>query len=69
MRHFEWAKLIKNAKNGQFSKFLKPEACGQTQLPERSTSIRQKLAENAKIEIFNRDAKSDFNQHYPTGRF
>ena len=43
-------KLIKNAKNGpvwQF--FLKPKACGQTLLPDRSLLIGQKLVENAKM--------------------
>ena len=28
-------KFIKNAKNGTFGEFLKPEACGQTVLPDR----------------------------------
>ena len=31
-----------------FDEFLKPEACGQTVLPDRSILIGQKLAENAK---------------------
>ena len=34
----------------QFGEFLKPEACCQTVLPDRSILIGQKLAENAKIE-------------------
>ena len=38
-------KLIKNAKNGPFSK---SEACGQIVLPDRSILIGQKLVENAK---------------------
>ena len=50
-------KFIKNAKNGQFRK---PEACGQTVLPDRSLSIEQKLVENAKIEKFKRDILGDF---------
>ena len=37
-------KLIKNAKNDQFSDFLKTKACCQTVLPDRSI-----LVENAKI--------------------
>ena len=42
-------KLIKNAKNGPFWRvFEKPEACGQTVLPDRSVLIGQKLMENAK---------------------
>ena len=32
-----------------FGEFLKPEACGQTVLPDRSVLIGQKLMENAKI--------------------
>ena len=43
-------KLIKNAKWSILARFWKPEACGQTALPDRSLSIRQKLVENAKIE-------------------
>ena len=45
-------KLIKNAKNGQFWRvFDKPEACGQTVLPDRSILIGQKMVENAKIQM------------------
>ena len=29
----------------------KPEACGQTELPDRSVLIGQKLVENAEIQI------------------
>ena len=43
-------KLIKNAKNGQ-ANFWKPEACGQTVLPDRSVLIGQKLVEIAKIKM------------------
>ena len=45
-------KFIKNAKKkfGEF--FEKPEACGQTVLPDRSLLIGQKLMENVKIEKF-----------------
>ena len=32
--------------------FLKPEAGGQTLLPDSSMVIRQKLAENTKIQTF-----------------
>ena len=39
-------KLIKNA---ILATFWKPEACGQTVLPDRSVLIGQKLVENAKI--------------------
>ena len=45
-------KLIKNAKNGPIWRvFWKPEACGQTELPDRSVLIGQKLVENAKIQM------------------
>ena len=33
--HFEWTKVIKNTKNGQFWLLLKTETCGQTVLPDR----------------------------------
>ena len=42
--------LIKNAKNGQFfASFWKPEACGQTVLPDRSILIGQ--CQNSKIQM------------------
>ena len=50
-------KLIKNAKT---CLFIKPEACGQTVLPDRSLSIEQKLVENAKIQKFKRDILGEF---------
>ena len=54
-------KLIKNAKNGPFWRvFAKPEACGQTVLPDRSVLIGQKLVENAKIQKFKCDILSNF---------
>ena len=40
--------------------FWKPEACGQTVLPDRSLLIGQKLAENAKIQKFKCDILSNF---------
>ena len=44
-------KLIKNAKKWSIlASFWKPEACGQTVLPDRSVLLRQKLVENAKIQ-------------------
>ena len=44
-------KFIKNAKNSQFwGVFEKPEACGQTVLPDRSLLIGQKLVKNGKIQ-------------------
>ena len=40
--------------------FWKPEACGQTVLPDWSILIGQKLVENAKIEKFKWDILCDF---------
>ena len=40
--------------------FGKPEACGQTVLPDRSVLIGQKLVENAKIQKFKCDILSNF---------
>ena len=40
--------------------FAKPEAGGQTLLPERSILVGQKLVENAKIEKFKWDILGDF---------
>ena len=42
------------------TKFWKPDACGQTVLPDRSLLIGQKLLENAKIENEKCDILSDF---------
>ena len=39
--------------------FWKPEACGQTVLPDRSVLIGQKLVENANIEKFKCDILGD----------
>ena len=45
-------KLLKNAKNVSIlASFWKPEACGQTVLPDRSVLKGQKLVENAKIQV------------------
>ncbi len=58
-------KLIKNAKNGPFWRsFEKPEACGQTVLPDRSVLIGQKLVEKAKIQTFKCDILSNFQTNY-----
>ena len=40
--------------------FWKPEACGQTVLPDMSILIWQKLVENAKIKKFKCDILSNF---------
>ena len=62
-------KLIKNAKNGQIgvetsvsnlASFWKPEACGQTVLPDKSVLIGQELVENAKTQKFKCDILSNF---------
>ena len=46
-------KLIKNAKKWSIlTSFRKPETCGQTELPDRSFFIGQRLVENDKIQKF-----------------
>ena len=40
--------------------FWKPEACGQTVLPDMSILIGQKLVENARIKKFKCDILSNF---------
>ena len=40
--------------------FWKPEACGQTVLPDRSVLIEQKMVENAKMPKFKCDILSSF---------
>ena len=54
-------KLITSAQNGPFWRvFDKPEACGQTVLPDRAVLIGQKLVKNAKIQKFKCDILSNF---------
>ena len=54
-------KLIKNAKKwSNWRVFEKPEASGQTVLPDRSVFIGQKLVKNAKIKNFKCDILSNF---------
>ena len=49
---------LKNSKNGPIWRvFENPKACGQTELPDRSVLIGQKLVENAAIEKFKCDIK------------
>ena len=43
--------------------FWKPEACGQTVLPDRSVLIGQKLEENAKIKNSNATFLEIFKQY------
>ena len=53
--------FIKNTKKwSNLASCGKPEACGQTKLPDRSILIGPKLAKNAKIEKFNWDILGDF---------
>ena len=52
--------LLKMTKMVNFGYFWKPEACGQTVLPDRSVLIGQKLVENAKIQKFKCDILDDF---------
>ena len=40
--------------------FWKPEACGETELPDMSVLIGQKLVENTKIEHFKCNILEDF---------
>ena len=50
--HFEWTKVNKKCQKWFIlARFWKPEACGQTVLPDRSVLIGQKLVENARIQI------------------
>ena len=59
--HFEWTKVNwKCEKWPILTRFWKPEACGQTVLPDRSVLIGQKLVENAKIEKLKWYILSDF---------
>ena len=44
----------------QFGELLKYKACGQTELPDRSVLIGQKLVENAEIQKFKSDIWSNF---------
>ena len=57
-------KFNKNATNAHFGEFLKPEACGQTVLPDRSVLIGHKLVENAQITKFKCDILSDFKTQF-----
>ena len=59
--HFEWTKVNKKCqKMAILTRIRKPEACGQTVLPDRSVLIGQKLVENAKIQKFKCDILSNF---------
>ena len=59
--HFEWTKVHEKCQKWSILwSFWKPEACGQTVLPDRSVLIGQKLVENAKIQNFKCDILSNF---------
>ena len=60
---------ILSAKNGPFWRFFwKPEACGQTVLPDKSILIGQKLVKNAKIQMrLFENLKFKVKQRYQTG--
>ena len=47
--------------------FWKPKACGQTELPERSVLIGQKLVENGQIQKFKCDILGYFQTLYSSG--
>ena len=49
--YFEWTKCRKCQKWHILASFIKAEACGQTELPDRSVVIGQKVVENAKIQM------------------
>ena len=54
-------KLINNCRKWSIlASFWKPEACGQTVLPDRSLLIGQKFVGNAKIQKFKYNILSDF---------
>ena len=57
-----WVDLfIKIAKKwSNLAIFWKPKACGQTELPDMSVLIGQKLVENAKSKSFKCDISGDF---------
>ena len=52
--------ILSGQKWSILASFWKPEACGQTVLPDRSVLIGQKVVENAKIEKFKCDILGDF---------
>ena len=59
--NIEWTKVIQECQKWYIlANFGKPEACGQTVLPDRSVLIGQKLVENAKIQKFKYDILSNF---------
>ena len=61
--HFEWTKVNQFA---TVASFWRPEACGQTVLPDRSILIGQKMMRNAKIENFKCNILSNFQTIWAT---
>ena len=58
--HFEWTKVNEKCQKWSIlASFWKPEACGQTVLPDMSVLIGQKLVENAKMQKFKCDILSN----------
>ena len=50
--HFEWSKVTSKCQKWfNLVSFRKPEACGQTVLPDKSVLVGQKLMENAKFQM------------------
>ena len=50
--HFECTKVDQKCQKWSIlTSFRKPETCGQTELPDRSFFIGQRLAENDKIQM------------------
>ena len=47
-------------KSSVLATFWKPQACGQTVLPDRALIIRQKMVKNAKIQKLKWDILCDF---------
>ena len=63
IQHCERSELL-SLKTPKAASLFKPEACGQTVLPDRSILIRQKLLENAKNKkIHQRNFQPIFNQN------
>ena len=58
--HFEWTQVNQKFKKwSNLKSFWKPKACGQTELPDRTVLIGQKLVEKAKIQKFKCDILSN----------
>ena len=59
--HFEWTKVIQKCQKWSIlASFWKPDACGQTVLPDRSVLIGKKLVVKTNIQKFKCDILSNF---------